>query len=256
MKISIIQTSLIWEDPEANRANFSQMINNIEESTDLIILPEMFATGFTMNPAPAAEAPDGASVQWMKEIAQANNCAITGSLIIEEDGGYYNRLFFVLPNGDIKTYNKRHLFSLAGEDKYYTAGTEKIIVDYKGWKICPLVCYDLRFPVFSRNVEEYDLLIYVANWPQVRALAWDSLLRARAIENLSYTVGVNRIGTDDTDHEYIGHSQVIDGLGEYVTEPFENEGVVTVELDKEKLHEIREKFAFLDDRDTFEIIIN
>jgi len=255
MKISIIQTSLIWENPEANRANFTQKINSIKENTDLIILPEMFATGFTMNPAPVAEAPDGASVQWMKEIAQTNDCAITGSLIIEEEGKYYNRLFFILPNGDIKTYDKRHLFSLAGEDKYYTAGTEKIIVDYKGWKICPLVCYDLRFPVFSRNVEEYDLLIYVANWPQVRALAWDSLLRARAIENLSYTVGVNRIGTDDTGHEYIGHSQVIDGLGEYVTEPFENEGVVTVELDKEKLHEIREKFAFLDDRDKFEISI-
>jgi len=254
MKISIIQTSLIWENPEANRANFTQKIDSIEGGTDLIILPEMFATGFTMNPSAMAEAANGESVQWMKQTAASYNCAITGSLVIEENGNYYNRLFFVLPDGEVKTYNKRHLFSFAGEDKFYTAGTEKLIVDYKGWKICPLVCYDLRFPVFARNVEEYDLLIYVANWPQIRTLAWDSLLRARAIENLSYTIGVNRIGEDGNGHAYSGHSQVIDALGGYIAEPFENEGVVTVELDRDTLLETRRKFAFLNDRDSFEIV--
>lgn len=251
MKISIIQTSLTWENPQANLDNFTQKIQSIEDGTDLIILPEMFATGFTMNPSAVAETANGKSVTWMKQIASQHNCAITGSLVIEENGNYYNRLFFVLPDGEVKTYNKRHLFSFAGEDKFYTAGTEKLIVDYKGWKICPLVCYDLRFPVFARNVEEYDLLIYVANWPQIRTLAWDSLLRARAIENLSYTIGVNRVGTDGNGHAYSGHSQVIDALGAYIAEPFENDAVVTVSLDKEALHETLKKFAFLNDRDNF-----
>lgn len=254
MKVSIIQTSLAWENPRANLDNFTQKINSINGGTDLIILPEMFATGFTMNPADVAETADGDSVKWMKQTAEYNNCAVTGSLVIEEDGNYYNRLFFVFPNGDVKTYNKRHLFSFAGEDKFYTGGTEKLIVEYKGWKICPLVCYDLRFPVFARNVEEYDLLLYVANWPHVRTLAWDSLLRARAIENLSYAIGVNRIGEDGNGHAYSGHSQVIDALGAYITEPFESEAVVTVTLDKEKLQETRKKFAFLNDKDTFKIM--
>lgn len=251
MKISIIQTDLAWENVHANLDNFSLKIEGIKEETDLIILPEMFATGFTMNPAAVAETVNGKSVTWMKQIAARYKCAVTGSLVIAENGSYYNRLFFVLPDGEIKSYNKRHLFTLAGEDKFYTAGTEKLIIDYKGWKICPLVCYDLRFPVFSRNTEGYDLLIYVANWPQVRTVAWDALLRARAIENLSYTVGVNRIGKDGNSHEYSGHSQVIDALGTYITAPFENDGVVTVTLDKEVLHETRKKFAFLNDRDNF-----
>ena len=253
MKISIIQTSLIWEAPEANLTNFTQKIQGIEGGTDLIILPEMFATGFTMNPAAVAETADGASVQWMITTAAANNCAVTGSLVIEEDGSYYNRLFFVFPDGEIKTYNKRHLFSFAGEDQFYTAGKEKLIVEYKGWKICPLVCYDLRFPVFARNTESYDLLLYVANWPQIRTQAWDALLRARAIENLSYTIGVNRIGTDGNGHAYSGHSQIIDALGNYIAEPFENDTIVTVEIDRETLLETRKKFAFLNDRDSFEI---
>lgn len=255
MKISIIQTVLAWENPKANLDNFTKKIESILGGTDLIILPEMFATGFTMNPAAVAETEDGPSVQWMKETSLANNCAITGSLVIEENGKYYNRLFFVLPNGEVKTYNKRHLFSFAGEDKFYTSGKEKLIVAFKGWKICPLVCYDLRFPVFTRNTEEYDLLLYVANWPQVRTLAWDTLLRARAIENLSYTVGVNRIGEDGNGNAYSGHSQIIDALGNYVTEPFETESVITVTLDKEALHETRKKFAFLNDRDSFTIAL-
>ena len=252
MKISIIQTALAWEDAPANRAAFTQKINSITE-TDLIVLPEMYASGFTMNPSAVAEKMDGDTITWMQQMAMAKKCAITGSLVIEEDGNYYNRLLFVLPNGEIKSYNKRHLFSYAGEHEFYTAGTEKLIVNYKGWKICPLVCYDLRFPVFARNAEDYDLLLYVANWPQVRTLAWDTLLRARAIENLSYTIGVNRIGLDGNNHAYAGHSQVIDALGNYIIEPFENDTVITVELDKQALHDTRSKFAFLNDRDNFSL---
>jgi len=250
MKISLIQTALAWEDPAANRANFTQLISSIA-ATDLIVLPEMFATGFTMNPAAVAEKKNGESVAWMVHTAKVNDCAITGSLVIEEDGKYYNRLFFVYPDGEIKTYNKRHLFSYAEEDKFYTKGTEKLILEYKGWKICPLVCYDLRFPVFARNTEGYDLLLYVANWPQVRTVAWDALLKARAIENLSYTVGVNRIGQDGNGHAYSGHTQALDALGDYLLEPTEEAGVFTVALDKEVLETTRNRFAFLNDRDDF-----
>jgi omega-amidase len=253
MKISVIQTALVWEDAAANRAAFTEKIHAIPEAVDLIVLPEMFTTGFTMNPSAVAETMQGESVKWMVQTAVSKGCAITGSLVIEEDGNYYNRLLFVLPDGAVKTYNKRHLFSFAGEDKHYTAGTEKLIVEYKGWKICPLVCYDLRFPVFARNVEGYDLLLYVANWPQIRTFAWDSLLKARAIENLAYTVGVNRVGQDANGHAYSGHSQILDALGAYELEPHENGGVFTVELSKEKLVETRAKFAFLNDRDTFSL---
>ncbi|MCW4469971.1 amidohydrolase [Flavobacterium sp. MFBS3-15] len=250
MKISLIQTALTWEDPQANRANFEKLINGIG-ATDLIILPEMFATGFTMKPEAAAETMGGATVAWMKEIAAAKDSAITGSLVIEENGNYYNRLLFVFPDGEIKTYNKRHLFSLAGEEKAYTAGTEKLIVEYKGWKICPQVCYDLRFPVFARNVEEYDLLLYVANWPSPRIFAWDTLLKARAIENMCYVAGVNRIGEDANGHPYPGHSQVLDCLGAMVADALGNEGAFSVELDREKMLETRKRFGFLNDRDRF-----
>jgi omega-amidase len=250
MKISLIQTLLAWEDPEANRAAFTRMINRIGE-TDIIILPEMFATGFTMDPAPVAETMGGETVKWLKYIAAEKDCAITGSLVIKEGSKYYNRLFFVLPDGEVKTYDKRHLFTLAGEDKAYTAGVERIMVDFRGWKICPLVCYDLRFPVFARNTEAYDLLIYVANWPEPRIMAWDTLLKARAIENMSYVAGVNRIGPDINGHNYPGHSQVVDCLGATLLEPSGNEGVYTIEIDKESLEAARKKFGFLNDRDMF-----
>jgi len=252
MKISLIQTCLAWEDAAANRSHFTGLIDRITD-TDLIILPEMFATGFSMNPSAVAETTDGPTVHWMVQTAKAKNAAITGSLVIAEEGRYYNRLFFVYPDGDITTYNKRHLFTYAGEDKFYTPGTEKLIVHYKGWKMCPLVCYDLRFPVFSRNAEGYDVLLYVANWPQARTAAWDTLLRARAIENLSYTIGVNRTGEDGNGHAYIGHSQAFDALGNYLLEPTETNGVFTVVLDKEVLNATRKRFSFLDDRDDFEI---
>lgn len=254
MKVALIQSALVWEDPKLNRDYFEQKINSIEAGTDLIVLPEMFTTGFTMQPEPVAETMQGETVVWMQSLAKANNCAITGSLVIIEEGNYYNRLLFVFPTGEIQYYNKRHLFTLAGEDKSYIGGDHKIIIAYKGWKICPLICYDLRFPVFSRNIENYDLLIYVANWPKTRINAWDTLLKARAIENMSYTIGVNRLGIDHNNLEYIGHSQIVDYLGNSVIEPQKGEGVFIAELDKEALLETRKKLDFLKDKDHFELL--
>jgi omega-amidase len=253
MKIALIQTSLVWENPMENRSHLAQKITGFMEDVDLIVLPEMFSSGFTMDPKAVAETMEGETVSWLQHLAKAKNCAITGSLVIEEDGNYYNRLVFVFPDGEIKTYDKRHLFTLAGEHQFYTAGVDKLIVEYKGFRICPLVCYDLRFPVFSRNVEDYDLLIYVANWPKPRVNAWDILLKARAVENMCYAIGVNRIGMDANNHEYVGHSQAVDFLGNYVLEPQEADAVFIVEIDKGKLLETKTKLAFLNDRDSFKI---
>lgn len=252
MKVALIQAPLVWEHPEANRSYFSEKISGIDEA-DLIVLPEMFSTGFTMHPKKVAETMDGETIRAMKSWAAQRNAAVTGSIVIEEYGNFYNRLVFVFPSGEIKTYDKRHLFGLAGEEKTYTAGTEKLIVGYLGWKICLLVCYDLRFPVFSRNVEDYDLLVYVANWPKVRISAWDILLKARAVENLVYTIGVNRIGLDENDHEYNGHSQVVDFLGNELLSPQEKEGVFVVSVDRESQLETRKKLGFLNDKDQFVI---
>jgi len=253
MKIALIQTSLIWENPTENRSHLAQKITGFMEDVDLIVLPEMFSSGFTMNPKAVAETMQGETIAWLQHLAKAKNCAITGSLVVEENGNYYNRLVFVFPTGEIKTYDKRHLFSLVGENECYTAGKEKLVVEYKGYKICPLICYDLRFPVFSRNVENYDVLLYVANWPKPRVNAWDILLKARAVENMCYTIGVNRIGKDHNHQEYVGHTQVIDFLGDYVLEPQEADAVFIVELNKAKLLETRKKLAFLKDKDDFKI---
>lgn len=253
MKIVLIQSSLSWENPVANRNHFEVKINAITEKVDLIVLPEMFPTGFTMNSETVAEPMEGETVLWMQSLAKAKKTAITGSLVIKENDNFYNRLIFVFPSGELQFYDKRHLFTLAGEDKVYTAGKEKLIIEYLGWKICPLVCYDLRFPVFARNIEEYDILLYVANWPKVRIQAWDILLKARSVENLCYTIGVNRVGFDDNNHEYNGHSQTVDFLGNYMLEPQETDAVFIVELNKEKLLEIREKLGFLNDRDSFDL---
>jgi predicted amidohydrolase len=195
----------------------------------------------------------GETVVWLKILAKAKKCAITGSLIITENNTFYNRMLFVFPSGEVQFYDKKHLFSLAGEDKVYTSGTQKVIVDYLGWKICPLICYDLRFPVFSRNVEDYDLLLYVASWPKPRINAWDILIKARSVENMCYTIGVNRNGIDNNNFEYVGHSQAVDFLGNYILEPQENEGVFIVELDKEKMVLTRQKLNFLGDKDSFEM---
>jgi len=251
MKIALIQSSLFWENPKANRSHFEEKINGINDNVDLIVLPEMFTSGFTMKPDVVAETMQGETIAWLKQLAEAKNSAITGSLVITENGNFYNRLVFVFPSGEIQFYDKRHLFTLAGEDKVYTAGDKKLIVEYKGWKICPLICYDLRFPVFSRNAEDYDVLIYVANWPEIRIKAWDALLKARAIENVSYAIGLNRIGEDGNKFEHNGHSQVVNFLGDYLMEPVETKGVFIVELNKTELLLARKKFSFLSDQDSF-----
>lgn len=254
MTISLIQAPLSWENPLDNRIYFEEKINDLGHRSDLVILSEMFTSGFTMNPKSVAETMNGATIQWLHNLASKNNLAITGSLVIEENGNYYNRMVFVFPNGTIEYYDKRHLFTLAGEHQTYQSGTSKTIVTYKEWNICLQICYDLRFPVFARNVESYDLLIYVANWPKVRTNAWDILLKARAVENLCYVVGVNRIGADDNNHQYIGHSQVVDELGNYLVEPSEIEGVFTTILNKNKMLETRSKLNFLNDRDDFQLL--
>ena len=185
LTIALIQADLVWENLEENRLRFTEKINSISDAVDLIILPEMFTSGFTMNAETVAETMDGITVAWLQRLAKDKNAAITGSIVIKEDDVFYNRLLFIQPNGHVESYDKRHTFTLAGEHKVYKAGKEKVIIEYLGWHICPLICYDLRFPVWARNVEGYDLLLYVANWPKTRISAWDALLRARAIENMS-----------------------------------------------------------------------
>ncbi len=254
LKIVLVQANLVWQNPEQNRIQFVKKINAIKENVDLIVLPEMFTTGFSLQPKGIAESMKGETVEWMQKIALEKNAAIAGSIIISEDGKYYNRFLFVHPSGEINKYDKRHLFTLAGEDKVYTSGKEKLIVNYKGWKICPLVCYDLRFPVWARNVEDYDVLLYVANWPKPRIAAWDTLLKARAIENLSYTIGVNRVGLDENNLEYSGHSVGYDGLGKKLTHiktNIEDKAIIT--LNKKHIAEVRNKLNFLNDKDTFKI---
>lgn len=255
MQISLIQAPLSWENPEANRNYFSQKLQEVPLDTLLVVLPEMFTSGFTMHPENVAETMEGETVNWLRTIAKARNFAITGSMVIREGDKYFNRLLFVFPTGEVEFYDKRHRFSLAGEDKVYTRGNDKKIISYLGWKICPLICYDLRFPVFSRFNDDYDLLIYVANWPQPRIYAWDALLKARAIENMSYVVGVNRIGEDVNNNSYPGHSQVLDYLGNYTIKPSSDETIATVHLDKETMLANRNKFGFLRDRDTFTLSV-
>ncbi|MEX0996355.1 MAG: amidohydrolase [Flavobacteriaceae bacterium] len=255
LKIAFIQTHLEWENREANRNHFQKKIESIQEKVDLIILPEMFSTGFTMNAAPLAESMNGVTVAWMKQMAQVKNAAITGSIIIEENHNFYNRLLFVTPEGEIQSYDKRHLFTLANEQETYTAGNKKLIVEYKGWKICPMICYDLRFPVWARNVEDYDFLLFLANWPEARIKAWDVLLQARAIENMAYCVGVNRIGTDGKGFDYVGHSAVYNGLGEcLLVEDLEKDAIYSVTLRKTHLLEIKNKLRFLEDKDSFTLV--
>lgn len=253
MKVALIQTNLIWENPAQNRSNFEEKINTIASDVDLVVLPEMFTTGFSMHPETLAESMQGETVLWLQHLAKAKNKAMTGSIIIKEKGNFYNRMVFVFPSGEIEYYDKRHLFSLAGEDERYSAGAKKQIVTYKGWKICLQVCYDLRFPVFARNTEDYDVLIYAANWPTTRILAWDILLRARAIENMCYAIGVNRIGEDGNGHPYSGHSQMVDFLGNMLVGPSSEEAVLVATLDKTQIMETRKKLDFLSDRDFFEI---
>lgn len=255
LKVALVQSDLVWENPEQNRANFHTKIKSISDSLDLIILPEMFTSGFTMNAQNVAETMSGETISWMKVLSKEKDAAITGSLIIKENNTYYNRLIFIHPNGKLNHYDKRHTFTLAGEHKVYAAGKNNLIIDYKGWKIKPLVCYDLRFPVWSRNVENYDLLFYVANWPKIRVNAWDALLQARAIENMSYCIGVNRVGLDANNHEYSGHSAAYDVLGKRIDSiPYDNEAVEIVTLDKTHIETYRNKLGFLKDKDDFNLV--
>ena len=252
LKIALLQSNLVWENPEQNRLNFSAKINSISNAVDIIVLPEMFTTGFTMTPENVAETMNGKSILWMQKMANKHQLAITGSIVIKENNTYYNRLVFVHPSGKIETYDKRHLFTLAGEDQVYASGSEKQIVHYKNWRICPLICYDLRFPVWARNTQNYDVLLYVANWPERRITAWDALLKARSIENMTYCIGVNRTGKDGNDHQYIGHSAVYNVLGKRLSNKgFEEDFIETIKLEKSHIESNRKHLQFLNDRDEF-----
>jgi len=253
LNIALIQTDLYWEDPVSNRKMFEEKIASIPDDVDLIVLPEMFTTGFTMKPENMLLSESEGSLDWMKQIAQEHQVALVGSIIFQENGKFFNRLYFTAPEGDIVSYDKKHTFTLAGEDEVYEAGTKKVIFEYKGFKICPMICYDLRFPVWSRNVEDYDILIFVANWPKKRVNAWDTLLKARAIENMAYCVGVNRTGKDGLDFEYPGHSAVYDVLGQTLAFS-KNEEILYATLTKEYIESTRKKLRFLEDRDRFSLI--
>ena len=266
LTITTIQTELVWEDKTANLQQLEEKINSIEERTEIIVLPEMFSTGFTMQPQLFAETEDGETIEWMKRIAADKRVVLTGSIIIKEEDKFYNRLIWMLPNGDYGFYNKRHLFAYAGENEHYAAGNKRLIASVKGWKINLQVCYDLRFPVWARQSPppltsgevgrglEYDVLIYVANWPERRSHAWKTLLCARAIENQCYVVGVNRVGVDGNKINYSGNSLIIDPLGEVLYHKADDEDVSTITLEKERLDEVRAKFPFWKDGDSF--IIN
>jgi len=256
LTITGIQTSLHWEDPTANLDMLEEKINSISDKTEIVILPEMFSTGFSMKPDELAENMDGETVKWMKRIAAQKNVIITGSMIAEEKREYFNRLIWMLPNGQSGVYDKRHLFAYAGEDEQYTAGTKRLIASVKGWKINLLICYDLRFPVWARQQlqedrPEFDLIIYVANWPERRNHAWKTLLQARAIENQCYVVGVNRVGKDGKEIYYSGDSMVIDPMGEVLYQKAHDEENFTITLNKEKLEEVRTRLPFWKDGDNF-----
>ncbi|MFH6603309.1 amidohydrolase [Maribacter algicola] len=253
LKIALVQTSLAWEDPERNRNRFSKKLKEISEDVDLVILPEMFTTGFTMNPRNIHISEGQKTLDWMKAECAKKEIALVGSLPFYENDRYTNRLFFVHPDGTFDYYDKRHTFTLAGENEVYGSGAVKLIVDYKGFKICPMICYDLRFPVWSRNTEDYDVLIYVANWPKPRVNAWDALLKARAIENMAYCIGVNRIGTDGLNHEYSGNSATYDTLGDLMVHSQDDE-TLSVVLSKEHIVSNRGKLKFLEDRDKFTLL--
>lgn len=251
LKISLVQAELVWENIPANLSHFGELLENISNS-DLIILPEMFSTGFSMH-TQFAETMDGASVNWMRKKAKEKNCVITGSLMMQENGSFYNRLIWMKPDGNFLIYNKRHLFSYADEHTFYTKGTEKIFPVINGWKILPLICYDLRFPVWSRNTDQYDLLLYAANWPERRIYAWDQLLIARAIENQCYAAGVNRVGNDGNEIYHSGHSAVMNPMGQRISYSENKEDVISATLSADELKTVREKFRFLQDRDEFGI---
>ena len=252
LKVALIQDHIKWEDPLHNRNVFGQRIERIGESVDLIIMPEMFTTGFSMHPEALAESIDGETVRWMTDLAHTYNVAITGSLIIVEHDKYYNRMIWATPDGELQYYDKRHLFAMAGEDDKYTRGENRVIVRYNGWRILLMVCYDLRFPVWARNNNDYDAAIYVANWPEKRSEHWRTLIRARAIENQCYVLAVNRIGEDANNFQYQGDSCIIHPSGKLLVATQSTETLILT-LDKSEINAYREKLPFLNDRDSFEI---
>ena len=260
LKITLIQSDIYWEDPEANLAAFEEKIWQIGQETDVIVLPEMFTTGFTMAAHKHAELMNMRTFKWMRQMADQTGALILGSYIVTVHERYYNRLLWMEPGGKYQTYDKRHLFRMANENKTYSPGESQLVGTWKGWRICPLICYDLRFPVWSRNKYDastkrlnYDLLVYVANWPVTRIEAWSTLLKARAIENLSYVVGVNRVGMDDNQIEYNGTSSIISPKGDVI---FSSEGIETIktlEISANSLHAFRDKFPAYYDADEFSI---
>lgn len=256
LKISIIQSELHWQNTQANLAMFEEKIWQIEGPTDLIILPEMFTTGFSMEASSLAEPMNFTTFRWMRQMAQQTKACVCGSFIAKDGENFFNRLLWMKPSGEFHTYDKRHLFRMANEHEHYSAGKHRLVVDLNGWKICPFICYDLRFPVFSRNLNNkgelaYDLAIYVANWPQARVQAWDILLKARAIENLCYVVGVNRVGKDGKEIPYNGHSAVISPRGEEIYSKADTEDIATLSLSYDELAEFRVKFPTQLDADQF-----
>jgi len=270
LKFTIIQTGIFWEDKGANLEALAKKIMAIAEPTEIIVLPEMFTTGFSMQPALFAETMEGPTVQWMRRLAENKKSIITGSVIIEENGNYYNRLIWMLPNGQLGYYDKRHLFAFAGEHEFYSEGNKRLIASVKGWKINLQICFDLRFPVWARqqlattnkesNAEntnvaglEYDVLLYVANWPEKRNHAWKTLLTARAIENQCYTIGVNRVGLDGKNMMHSGDSMVVGPLGEVLYHCAYEEDIFHITLQKEELVKTREQFPFWKNADFFNI---
>ncbi len=258
LSVTLIQTALFWEDKNRNLAMLEDKIMGIDEKTNLVILPEMFSTGFSMRPTVLAETMDGQTIEWMKKISNAKKIIVTGSIIIEDNGHYFNRLIWMLPNGNYGFYDKRHLFAYAGEDQHYTAGNKRLITSVNGWKINLQICYDLRFPVWARQQSnespEYDLIIYVANWPERRNHAWKTLLTARAIENQSYVIGVNRVGEDGNQINHSGDSMLIDPLGNILFSKEQEEVIHSFVLTKDSLNQTRNEFPFWKDADQFNIL--
>lgn len=256
LRLSLIQTSLYWEDKGANLDLLAQKILGIEVPTEIIVLPEMFTTGFSMQPEKFAEKMDGPTVDWMRRLSAEKRAIITGSIIIEEKEQYFNRLIWMLPNGQMGYYDKRHLFAFAGEEQHYTAGNKRLIASVKGWKINLQICYDLRFPVWARQSinSEYDVLLYVANWPEKRSHAWKTLLTSRAIENQCFTVGLNRVGVDGNNIAHSGDSMIVGPLGEVLYHCAYEEDIFHITLQKEELEKTRTQFPFWKDADFFQIV--
>jgi omega-amidase len=253
LRVTLVQQALEWQKPEANRARFARLLEPLAGTTDVVVLPEMFTTGFSMEAQRLAEPPSGSTFRWLCETARELNAVVTGSLITLDGGRYVNRLHWVRPDGEASYYDKRHLFRMAREHEHYSAGREPLLIEWRGFQICPMVCYDLRFPVFSRRRQEldYDLLIYVANWPTPRADAWSTLLRARAMENQAFVAGVNRVGEDGNGHAHGGHSVALDFLGRPLVELGSDSAIATAQLDHDALHAFRERFPAHLDADRF-----